>query len=227
MKVRVSTGRRVRATIKILDEMNPQVKVRQITIEREDDSGIPLLQKPADKSLRGDGASDVWLINDEARDLREADTGAVKQVLATLDQILQKSEFDGFSRVIYRNVEMNTEETFLHLIFGKSNLGSGVTAATYRQAGETVLDALETSSLKNGEKAAARLKILLNKRDGQGRTVLHHATLKWGKKVVGRLLKLGADLCIEDDLGVLPVARITPDILERFLDSKWLPRYDA
>ena len=216
----------MRATIKILDEMNPQVKVRQITIEREDDSGIPLLQKPADKSLRGDGASDVWLTNDEARYLREADTGAVKQVLATLDQILEKSEFDGFSRVIYRNVEMNTEETFLHLIFGKSNLGSGTTAATYRQAGETVLEALETLSLKNGDKAS-RLKILLNKRDGQGRTVLHHATLKWGKKVVGRLLKLGADLCIGDVLGGLPVARISPDTLERFLDSKWHPRYDT
>ena len=211
----------------MLDEMNTQVMSRQITIEREGDSGIPLLQKPADKSLRGNGESDVWLTNDEAKDLREADPGAVKQVLATLDQILEKSEFDGFRRVIYKNVEMNSEETFLHLIFGKSNLGSGTPAATYRQAGEVVLEALETSSLQNGEKAAARLKILLNKRDGQGRTVLHHATLKWGKKVVGRLLKLGADLCIGDVLGGLPVARISPDTLERFLDSKWHPRYDT
>ena len=62
-------------------------------------------------------------------------------------------------------------------------------------------------------------------RDGQGRTVLHHATLKWGRKVVTRLLKLDADLCIGDVLGELPVGRISPSTLERFLDSKWHLRY--
>ena len=211
----------------MLDEMNRQVMVRQIAIEREDDPAIPLLQMPEDKSLRGNGTSEGWLTFKEAHSLREANTGAVKQVLATLDQILQKREFEGFRRVTYREVEKNSEETFLHLIFWKSKLDSGTTDAMYRQAGETVLEALESWCLERQGEKAARVKMLLNLRDGQGRTVLHHATLKWGKKVVGRLLKLGADLCIEDDLGGLPVARITPDILERFLDSKWFPRYDA
>ena len=199
--------------------------VRQIAIEREDDPGIPLLQK-SEKPL-GNGVSgspEVWLTFHEARRLREADMGAVKNVLATLDQILQKRHFEGFRPVIYKDIDTNSEETFLHLLFWKSNLDSGTTASMYKQACEAVLEALESWSQERGEKAA-RVKMLLNMRDGQGRTVLHHATLKWGRKVVSRLLKMDADLCIGDVLGELPVARISPVTLERFLDSKWHPRY--
>ena len=207
----------------MLDEMNRQVTVRHIAIEREDDpAALPLIKK-------GNGASggqEVWLTFEEARFLREARIEAVKDVLATLDEILRKSEFEGFSRVIYRDVETKFEETFLHLIFWKSKLNGGTTAAMYRRAGEAVLEALETWSLEKREKAS-RVKRLLNLRDGQGRTVLHHATLNWGREVVSRLLKLGADLCIGDVLGGLPVARISPNTLERFLDSKWHPRYDT
>jgi len=198
--------------------------VRQIAIEREDDPGIPLLQKS--EKLLGNGvigSPEVWLTFNESRPLREADMGAVKKVLATLDQILQKRDFEGFRPVVYKDIDTNSEETFLHLLFWKSNLDSGTTAAMYKQACEAVLETLESWSQERGEKAA-RVKMLLNMRDGQGRTVLHHATLKWGRKVVSRLLKMDADLCIGDVLGELPVARISPVTLERFLDSKWHPR---
>ena len=145
------------------------VMVRQIAIEREeDDPGIPLLQKKS--SGNGvSGSPEVWLTPKEARFLREADMGAVKKVLATMDQILQKIDFEGFRPVIYKDIDTNSEETFLHLLFWKSNLDSGTTAAMYRQACKAVLEALESWSQERGEKAA-RVKMLLNMRDGQGRT---------------------------------------------------------
>ena len=207
--------------------MAREVMVRHIAIEREDQAGsMPLLQQ-SDNLVRngvGSGCHQVGLSFNEARRLREADMGAVKNVLATLGQILQKREFEGFSPVVFRDVGTHSEESFLHLLFWKSNLNGGVRAADYKTAGETVLGALEGWALEKGEKAG-RVKMLLNLRDGQGRTVLHHATLKWGRKVVTRLLKLDADLCIGDVLGELPVGRISPSTLERFLDSKWHLRY--
>ena len=148
---------------------------------------------------------------------------AVKKVLDTLGQILRKKQFEGFQPVIYKDVDTNSEESFLHLIFWKSSLGSGSTSAKYKHAGEAVVGALEKWA-KVDEEVAGRVKMLVNLRDGQGRTVLHHATLKWGRRMVARLLALDADLCIGDVLGELPVARISPSTLERFLDSKWFPR---
>ena len=210
-------------------EMDRQVMVRQIAIEREDDNDqdIPLLSKSHDKTKVQNGMTNsspqARITFNEARRLREADMEAVKKVLDTLGQILRKKQFEGFLPVIYKDVDTNSEESFLHLIFWKSSLDSGSTSAMYKNAGEAVVSALEKWA-KVDEEVAGRVKMLVNLRDGQGRTVLHHATLKWGRKMVARLLALDADLCIGDVLGELPVARISPSTLERFLDSKWFPR---
>ena len=210
-------------------EMDRQVMVRQIAIEREDDNDqdIPLLPKSHDNTKVQNGNNNsspqARITFNEARRLREADMEAVKKVLDTLGQILRKKQFEGFQPVIYKDVDTNSEESFLHLIFWKSSLGSGSTSAMYKNAGEAVVDALE-KWVKVDEEVAGRVKMLVNLRDGQGRTVLHHATLKWGRRMVARLLALDADLCIGDVLGELPVARISPSTLERFLDSKWFPR---
>ena len=210
-------------------EMDRQVMVRQIAIEREDDNDqdIPLLSKSHDKTKEQNGNNNsspkARITFNEARRLREADMEAVKKVLDTLGQILRKKQFDGFQPVIYKDMDTDSEESFLHLIFWKSSLGSGSTSAMYKNAGEAVVDALEKLA-KADEEVAGRVKMLVNLRDGQGRTVLHHATLKWGRRMVARLLALDADLCIGDVLGELPVARINPSTLERFLDSKWFPR---
>ena len=203
--------------------------VRQIAIEREDDNDqdIPLLSKSHDKTKVQNGMTNsspqARITFNEARRLREADMEAVKKVLDTLGQILRKKQFEGFLPVIYKDVDTNSEESFLHLIFWKSSLDSGSTSAMYKNAGEAVVGALEKWA-KVDEEVAGRVKMLVNLRDGQGRTVLHHATLKWGRRMVARLLALDADLCIGDVLGELPVARISPSTLERFLDSKWFPR---
>ena len=210
-------------------KMDRQVMVRQIAIEREDDNDqdIPLLPKSHDKTKIQNGMTNsspqARITFNEARRLREADMEAVKKVLDTLGQILRKKQFEGFQPVIYKDVDTNSEESFLHLIFWKSNLDSGSTSVMYKNAGEAVVDALEKWA-KVDEEVAGRVKMLVNLRDGQGRTVLHHATLKWGRRMVVRLLALDADLCIGDVLGELPVARISPSTLERFLDSKWFPR---
>ena len=210
-------------------EMDRQVMVRQIAIEREDDNDqdIPLLSKSQDKTKVQNGNNNsspqARITFNEARRLREADMEAVKKVLDTLGQILRKKQFEGFQPVIYKDVDTNSEESFLHLIFWKSSLGSGSTSVMYKHAGEAVVGALEKWA-KVDEEVAGRVKMLVNLRDGQGRTVLHHATLKWGRRMVARLLALDADLCIGDVLGELPVARISPSTLERFLDSKWFPR---
>ena len=203
--------------------------VRQIAIEREDDNNqdIPLLSKSHNKTKIQNGMTNsspqARITFNEARRLREADMEAVKKVLDTLGQILRKKKFEGFQPVIYKDVDTNSEESFLHLIFWKSNLDSGSTSVMYKNAGEAVVSALEKWA-KVDEEVAGRVKMLVNLRDGQGRTVLHHATLKWGRRMVARLLALDADLCIGDVLGELPVARISPSTLERFLDSKWFPR---
>ena len=203
--------------------------VRQIAIEREDDNNqdIPLLSKSHNKTKVQNGMTNsspqARITFNEARRLREADMEAVKRVLDTLGQILRKKKFEGFQPVIYKDVDTNSEESFLHLIFWKSNLDSGSTSVMYKNAGEAVVSALEKWA-KVDEEVAGRVKMLVNLRDGQGRTVLHHATLKWGRRMVARLLALDADLCIGDVLGELPVARISPSTLERFLDSKWFPR---
>ena len=210
-------------------KMDRQVMVRQIAIEREDDNDqdIPLLPKSHDKTKIQNGMTNsspqARITFNEARRLREADMESVKKVLDTLGQILRKKKFEGFQPVIYKDVDTNSEESFLHLIFWKSNLDSGSTSVMYKNAGEAVVDALEKWA-KVDEEVAGRVKMLVNLRDGQGRTVLHHATLKWGRRMVVRLLALDADLCIGDVLGELPVARISPSTLERFLDSKWFPR---
>ena len=210
-------------------KMDRQVMVRQIAIEREDDNDqdIPLLSKSHNKTKIQNGMTNsspqARITFNEARRLREADMEAVKKVLDTLGQILRKKQFEGFQPVIYKDVDTNSEESFLHLIFWKSSLDSGSTSAMYKNAGEAVVSALEKWA-KVDEEVAGRVKMLVNLRDGQGRTVLHHATLKWGRRMVARLLALDADLCIGDVLGELPVARISPSTLERFLDSKWFPR---
>ena len=210
-------------------EMDRQVMVRQIAIEREDDNDqdIPLLSNSHDKTKVQNGNNNsspkARITFNEARRLREADMETVKKVLDTLGQILRKKQFEGFQPVIYKDVDTNSEESFLHLIFWKSSLDSGSTSAMYKNAGEAVVGALEKWA-KVDEEVAGRVKMLVNLRDGQGRTVLHHATLKWGRRMVARLLALDADLCIGDVLGELPVARISPSTLERFLDSKWFPR---
>ena len=157
---------------------------------------------------------------EEARALREADTEEVTRTLARLRVILTGVEFDArtaFATVSYREEDLEGEESFLHLLMWKPSLGSGVTNRQYREALEVVLGQLEELAGASRE-ARARLEVLLDMKDPQGRTVLRYATYKWGKAVVLRLLQLGA--AIREG----PVTGINPAVVREFLDTKWRPQ---
>ena len=162
---------------------------------------------------------------EEALQLKQANLVAVRSVLARLNRMLDDpAPQPSFSGVTYRDPATGHTDTFLHLLLWKTCLASGVPGRSYTTAMEEVLQVLEdkvASSPHTRGKVAALLAI---QETAQGMTVLHMATIKWGKEVVRRLLRLGAEVCVGDVLHKLAVARINPGVLGDFLDTKWKPR---
>jgi hypothetical protein len=178
---------------------------------------------PQSSRLEDSREEEQGLSFEEAQAVREASVEAVKRVLGRLGVILNSAEFD-LSPVIYRDSDTGTSESFLHMLLWKPMLRSGVPSQAYRRAADLVLADQEQRAAA-GVVARRRVGLLVSmKESAQGMTALHMATMKWGKAMVRRLLALGADLCVGDVLGELPVARVQPVVLEEFLDTKWWPR---
>merc|ERR1712241_1214585 len=87
---------------------------------------------------------------------------------------------------------------------------------------QAVLDHLDKKSREEPRKNKSLIANLVSMQESKyGTTLLHIASRKWGNEVVKRLLNLGASINLIDINGKSAVTTINPDVLEKFLDSKW------
>ena len=60
---------------------------------------------------------------------------------------------------------------------------------------------------------------LINKQDSLGNTALHYATQFWAQDTVTKLLLLGANIGLRNNLGEAPISNILPATMETFLNE--------
>ena len=64
-----------------------------------------------------------------------------------------------------------------------------------------------------------RIRKIINKRDKNGNTPLHYAVSNWPQKVVKDMLKLGADLSIDNKAQRIPLEMLPKNTINEFLDD--------
>ena len=64
-----------------------------------------------------------------------------------------------------------------------------------------------------------RIRKIINKRDKDGNTPLHYAVSNWPEKIVKDMLKLGADLSIENNSNQIPLLMLPKTTLSEFFDD--------
>jgi len=113
----------------------------------------------------------------------------------------------------------DTQETALHMVLKKSN-----SRALYGVASEENIMAKENDYsaclevLFSREEVEDQLRRVINKKDTLSYTPLHYASQMWGQQEISKLLKLGANIGVQNSRGEIPLSRILPETLEAFLD---------
>jgi len=106
-------------------------------------------------------------------------------------------------------------QTVLHQIIRKPRLNLGLSensaAVNYESCLHTILDSNQTDFAS-----------IINKQDILGNTPLHYATQFWGQETVTKLLLLGANIGLRNNLGEAPISNILPDTMESYLDNHCL-----
>ena len=60
---------------------------------------------------------------------------------------------------------------------------------------------------------------IINVQDDQGNTALHYATQFWDSATINKLLLLGANIGLKNNLGETPISNILPGTMEQFLNN--------
>jgi len=106
-------------------------------------------------------------------------------------------------------------QTILHQIIRKPRLNLGLSensrAIDYESCLNIILDSKQTN-----------LAGIINKQDILGNAPLHYATQFWDQETVTKLLLLGANIGLRNNLGEAPISNILPDTMESFLDNHCL-----
>jgi len=106
-------------------------------------------------------------------------------------------------------------QTVLHQIIRKPRLNLGLSensaSVDYESCLNAILDSKETN-----------FAAIINKQDILGNTPLHYATQFWDQETVTKLLLLGANIGLRNNLGEAPISNILPDTMESFLDNHCL-----
>ena len=64
-----------------------------------------------------------------------------------------------------------------------------------------------------------RIRKIINKRDMHGNTPLHYAVNNWPQNIIKDMMKLGADLSIENKGNQIPLKRLPKATISNFLDE--------
>jgi len=106
-------------------------------------------------------------------------------------------------------------QTILHQIIRKPRLNLGLSENSkdmdYKSCLNIILDSKQTN-----------LAAIINKQDILGNAPLHYATQFWDQETVTKLLLLGANIGLRNNLGEAPITNILPDTMESFLDNHCL-----
>ena len=70
------------------------------------------------------------------------------------------------------------------------------------------------------ESFLGQVREIVNYQDSEGNTALHYAVSNWSGEVVEKLLGLGANACIKNKRGEVPLNQITKRTFEEFLDER-------
>jgi len=106
-------------------------------------------------------------------------------------------------------------QTILHQIIRKPRLNLGLSENSRAIDYETCLNIILDSKQTN-------LAGIINKQDILGNAPLHYATQFWDQETVTKLLLLGANIGLRNNLGEAPISNILPDTMESFLDNHCL-----
>ena len=108
-------------------------------------------------------------------------------------------------------LKVNTGETVLHMVLKMEQ--DGVAAGDYEAC---------LAELLQGETRQRAMAAIVNKKDSLGNTALHYATQRWPEQAVTALLELGANIGIKNIWREIPISRIRPETMEKFLDTHCL-----
>ena len=146
------------------------------------------------------------------------ENGSAKPTWNDIDLIAQNGKVDELAACLSQP-GMKPSHTTLRCVLLKEQEGLGAVERDYAACLDVLLSHLEALR-KNG--GAEEVRHLVNIVDSQGSSSLHLATQLWGEEVVVRLLKLGANVGLENQWGEVPITSILPSTLESFLDSSCL-----
>ena len=110
-------------------------------------------------------------------------------------------------------VDDQFQQTILHQILRKPRLNLELTKAKLMSCDyERCLDLIMTSD-------QLKLNRIINVQDIHGNTALHYATQFWSSDTVTKLLLLGANIGIKNNLGETPISNILPSTMENYLNN--------
>jgi len=143
--------------------------------------------------------------------LLAASSGHSNVIQVFADHNLSHLNNNSVKKVNLMAEENDTKETVLHQILRKPKfdirIGSKKDFVDY----ETCLDIVLNPSLCN-------MSAIINRQDILGNTALHYAVQFWDQDTVTRLLLLGANIGIRNNLEEAPISHILPDTMEDFLN---------
>ena len=113
-------------------------------------------------------------------------------------------------RVDLSVTDQQFNQTVLHQILRKPKLNLQITEKSGDY--ETCLDLILNSNMVD-------LSSVINKQDSLGNTALHYATQFWDQETVTKLLLLGANIGLRNNLGEAPIYNILPSTMESFLND--------
>ena len=149
---------------------------------------------------------------------KKTENGASQPTWSEMDRIAQNGNAEELAAFLSQPGCKPSDKTLRYVLL-KEQEGLGDVSRDYSACLDIILNHLELSRQNGG---AEEVRDLINHQDGQGSSSLHLATQLWGEDVVARLLRLGANVGLENQWRELPITSILPATLESFLDSTCL-----
>ena len=144
--------------------------------------------------------------------------GVAQPTWDEMDRIAQNGNAKELAACLSQPGKKPSHKTLRYVLLKEQEGLAGV-SRDYSACLDILLNHLELLRNNGG---AEEVRDLVNSQDGQGSSSLHLATQLWGEDVVARLLRLGANVGLENEWGELPITSILPATLESFLDSSCL-----